>query len=146
MVFKKIFKKVFLPYVMLLCLPSTGNAASMLEGNWRLIDSLGNIAYTVNIFETETGSLSAKIIKNDAFQKKCIRCKGALKNKTIEGMVIATGLLQVAGNPRKYDNGNMLTIKSGTYHKIQATITNSDLHVISDDKRINQLWKRIETE
>lgn len=120
-------------------------AASLLEGKWAIMNSMmGNHSMVVEVFQTETGTLDAKIIKNNSLVKKCKSCKGNLKNKSLEGMVILTDMMQKAGNPRLYENGKLLNLKSGAIDNVLVKISNSNLVISDKQTRKTYVWKRIE--
>lgn len=130
--------------IALVLFTNNASALSLLEGKWKIIDTIGNEKMVVKIYQTSIGTLSAKIIKNKTMQKNCKKCKGRLKNKPIQGMVILSNLTQVPGNPRAYNKGKFINLSSGKIHKADVKIDNGGLYVDIKGSSHNQLWKRID--
>jgi len=120
-----------------------------IEGFWKTVDEDGIAKSIVKVYETETGKIEGKvyrILKNSERDRRCTECKGEMKNKPIEGLVIMEGL---APDGDEYNDGEITDPENGkTYDcKIWLDEDNPDiLHVrgyVSFFYR-TQDWKRVE--
>lgn len=129
-------------FVVVSCLAVTqlSMAGSLLEGKWKVVDSMGQETFVMEIFQTSTGTLSAKIIHNKSARKRCDRCKGKLKGKRLKGLVLLTGLSQVPGNPKTYTKGRLLDLSTGKYRRASVHVKNGRLFVKDWDGNLDQLW------
>jgi uncharacterized protein (DUF2147 family) len=95
-------------------------------GIWKnLDDEDGKEKSHIEIYEKD-GKLKAKVIKllPNATMKICSECKGALKNKPIEGMEIVWGLKKYT--EKEYSDGEILNPKNGKIYSCNILLETPD--------------------
>ena len=109
---------------LLLCLlPVAAFAQNTPVGKWRTIDDkTGKPKSIVEIYETTTGTLAAKVLEVLQSDKGphplCDACKGDRHNKPVEGMVIAWGLKHEGDT---WDDGRILDPHNGKEYSAKMT-------------------------
>ena len=109
---------------LLLCLlPLAAFAQNTPVGKWRTIDDkTGKPKSIVEIYETTSGTLAAKVLEVLQSDKGphplCDACKGDRHNKPVEGMVIAWGLKHEGDT---WDDGRILDPHNGKEYSAKMT-------------------------
>jgi uncharacterized protein (DUF2147 family) len=101
-------------------------AQKQIVGIWKnLDDEDGKEKSHIEIYEKD-GKLKAKVIKllPAATMKTCSECKGALKNKPIEGMEIVWGLKKYT--EKEYSDGEILNPKTGKIYSCSILLESQD--------------------
>lgn len=92
-------------------------------GTWKTIDDkTGNEKSYVQIYEASNGTLEGKVVKILTPGKenaKCDDCKGALKGKPINGLVIVKGMKK---DGDEYTGGNILDPNNGKEYKCKMKL------------------------
>ncbi len=95
-------------------------------GVWKTIDDeTGKAKSHVEIFEKD-GKLYGKVVKILTAGKenaKCTECKGALKDKPINGMQILKGLKK---DGKEWNGGTIIDPNSGKEYKAKMTLNGSN--------------------
>jgi uncharacterized protein (DUF2147 family) len=102
------------------------SAQAQVTGKWKTIDDeTGEAKSIVEIYE-QNGKIYGKVVEilNPAKKKAtCTNCKGADKNKPIEGMIIIRGL-QKDGN--EYTDGDILDPNKGKLYSCTIKLDGKD--------------------
>jgi uncharacterized protein (DUF2147 family) len=117
-------KNLFL--LLALLITQSAFAQKNFVGIWKNVDDEdGKDKSHIQIYEVN-GILKAKVIKllPAATLKTCDQCKGANKNKPIEGMEILSGLKKV--NEKEYTDGTILNPKNGKIYDCTISLETQD--------------------
>ena len=101
-------------------------AASLNGTQWQTVDEKTNEKKAIVLLTETNGQLSGKIIKvlNPADAKeKCTKCKGALKNKPIQGLNFLTGFKADGGN--EWTDGKLVDPESGKVYSGKIKLSNN---------------------
>jgi uncharacterized protein (DUF2147 family) len=114
-------------FACLLLLPLLSFGQNGFIGMWKnLDDEDGKEKSHIKVYE-ENGELKAQVVKllPNAKLRVCEACKGALKNKPIEGMFIMSGM-----KPQKdgtYSDGTIVNPKNGKTYSCTISLENKDI-------------------
>ena len=134
--------------ILLMFIFQTGNSQNV-EGYWKTIDEDGIAKSIVKVYETQDGQIEGKvyrIMKDSERDILCTKCKGEMKNKPVEGLVIMRDLEPDGDH---FEDGEITDPENGkTYDcKIWLDDNNQDiLHVrgyVSFFYK-TQDWERVE--
>ncbi len=109
-------------FAILLLLPFLGMAQNKYVGMWKnLDDEDGKEKSHIKVY-TEGNELKATVVKllPGAKLKKCESCKGAMKNRSIEGMDIMTGMKKQSDGT--YSGGTIVNPKNGKEYKCTISL------------------------
>lgn len=121
---------------------SSANAMSLLEGKWQSTNGTGTL-FNLEIKESETGALYAKVLKRFPSNIACHICRGKYAGKKLVGAVVLDNLMQTPVNPKLY-KGDYFDVFTGKTYPVEISITHGSMHVKSTKTRqVNQLWKPI---
>jgi uncharacterized protein (DUF2147 family) len=102
------------------------SAQAQVTGKWKTIDDeTGEAKSIVEIYE-HNGKIYGKVVEilNPAKKKaKCVNCKGADKDKPIEGLVIIKGLTK---DGDEYTDGEILDPNKGKLYSCTITLDGKD--------------------
>jgi uncharacterized protein (DUF2147 family) len=138
-----------LKYICLFLLITQIAICQSVEGYWKTVDEDGISKSIVKIYKSDDGTVEGKvykILKESERDRLCTACKGEMKNKQIEGLLI---LKDMKKDGDQYKGGEITNPENGKVYdcKIWVDEDNPDmLHVrgyISFFYR-TQHWKRAE--
>ncbi len=138
-------KKIIL--VALLAMTQSLFSAESPVGKWKSIDDETKEAKSIiKIYQEPDGTVAGKVIK--LLQKPgalCEKCKGADKNKPIEGMKILWGLKDAGDS---WDSGTILDPKKGKTYRAEIKVINKGRALKVTGKFLfisrSQVWQRID--
>lgn len=110
--------------LLLAAMPMAAFAQNTPVGKWRTIDDkTGKVKSIVEIYETDKGTLAAKVLQvldsDKGPNPLCDACKGENHNKPITGMVIAWGL---AHEGNSWDDGKIMDPHNGKVYSARMTL------------------------
>lgn len=112
--------------LLLLLIGSFQMQAQTVLGKWKTIDDkTGETKSVVDIYEN-SGKVYGKIIEiMDATKrnKKCEKCEGTDKNKSVLGLIIIKGLTK---DDEEYNGGKILDPESGNIYKCILKLSGKD--------------------
>lgn len=125
--------------------------AQNVEGYWKTVDENGIAKSIVKVYETEQNKIEGKIyriIKNSERDKLCTACKGNMKNKPIEGLVIMEGL---SFDDDKYNGGTITDPQNGKTYDCKIWVDEENKNILHVRGYVSlfyrtQDWKRVEVE
>ena len=91
-------------------------------GKWKCTNDEGKVNSIVKIFKKEDGEVCGKVVritKEEDRDKLCTECKGALKDKPIEGLQLMHGLKKEGDH---YAGGEIINPKSGKVYKVKIWV------------------------
>ena len=91
-------------------------------GKWKCTNDEGKVNSIVKIFKKEDGEVCGKVLritKEEDRDKLCTECKGALKDKPIEGLQLMHGLKKEGDH---YAGGEIINPKSGKVYKVKIWV------------------------
>jgi len=95
-------------------------------GTWKTIDdSTGKEKSHVEIYERD-GKLYGKVVKiltKGKENSKCTACKGALKDKPINGMIVLSGLKK---DGKEWDGGKIIDPNTGKEYKASLKLNGNN--------------------
>lgn len=118
---------------LILTVVTVGNLqAQTVFGNWNTFDSeTGRPNSVVEIYEKDGQVFGqiVRVIKEEDRNRKCVKCKGELKNQPIENLVI---LRDLEKDGKEYGGGVVVDPKTGKEYKCKIWLDEKDpnrLHV-----------------
>jgi len=96
--------------------------AEKIVGTWKTVDDdTGEAKSYVKIYKARNGFYYGKILKllKEPQDKKCDKCKGALKNKPVVGMVI---LLKMKAGEKGLEGGKIMDPGNGKFYHCSMEI------------------------
>ena len=113
---------------LLAILPLAAFAQSSPVGRWKTIDDeTGKVKSIVEISPAANGTLQAKVVdvlnSDRGPNPKCDKCKGANKDKPVEGMTILWGLRKTGD---AYAGGTILDPANGKTYKSKAKMIDAN--------------------
>lgn len=113
----------------MLLLSASSYAFTSPFGYWKTIDDKTNIAKSIlEIKQRSGGEVIGKVIKvlhtedgSDPETRKCDKCTGKLKNKTIKGMTVMWGLKK---DGDEWNGGEIVDPSTGSIYSVKMSLAN----------------------
>ncbi|PCE62416.1 DUF2147 domain-containing protein [Sediminicola luteus] len=114
-------------FICLMCMGPMLLSAQEVFGTWKTVDDQDGSTKSIVSAMDQNGTLALKIIEITDKERRdalCEKCKGAEKDASVLGMVIASGLKKASDNT--YEGAKILDPESGKWYRCKVWLDTKD--------------------